>query len=610
MDRNTIIGMMLIFLMLIGYQYLVPEPVKPEKPKTAQSAPKNTPAATAKTPTVTDTTLLKAALGDFASLGTGTAQNVVLENKDLKVTLNTQGGGIKEVLLKNYKTYSQQPLVLYEAQAGASAVEIETVKGKVDLNKLYYTPVSAPAGTVVFRASLAPNQYVEQSYQLGAEGFRLSYNIKLVGVDALLSNQPARLFWQKQVRLTEKDPAENRRLSTINYYQADESFDYLSEIQSGVEEKNLEQPAKWVALKQKYFLSALIAKNTPLQSVRVKAVANEQDSLNLKTLEVEARIPVADLKTGKGNYEYFFGPNDFQVVSKVTDGFWQNVYLGYAFVRPINRYVFVPLFGLLETFISNYGVLIFVLVLIIKTVLLPLVYRSYVSMAKMRVLSPEINAIKEKVGDDMAKLQQEQMKLYQQVGVSPLSGCVPMLLQLPILMSVFFLFPNLIELRQQTFLWSEDLSTYDSIIKFPFSVPFLGSHLSLFTVLMTISSLAYAYYNNQITPDQPGSPVNMKMLGYITPVIFMFVLNSFPAGLSFYYFVSNLITITQQLGIRRFVDEDKIRAILEENRKKFASGTVKKSRFQEMLAKSMQAAEEAKKQQQETQKNTNTKKKK
>lgn len=603
--------MMLIFLMLIGYQYLVPEPVKPEKPKTAQTTAKPATPAPVAAPTVADTTALKAALGDFAKVGAGVAQNVVLENKDLKVTLSTQGGSIKEVLLKNYKTYSQQPLVLYDAQSGVASLEIETVKGKVDLHKLYFTSVAAPSGTVIFRASLADNQYVEQQYSLGAEGFQVAYNVKLVGMDALLSNQPARLFWQKQVRLTEKDATENRRLSTINYYQADESFDYLSEIQSGVEEKNLEQPAKWVALKQKYFLSALITKNAPLQSVRVKAVANEQDSLNLKTLEVEARLPIADLKVNKGNYEYYFGPNDFQVVSKVTEGFWQNVYLGYAFVRPINRYVFVPLFGALEQVISNYGLLIFVLVLLIKTVLLPLVYRSYVSMAKMRVLSPEINAIKEKVGDDMAKLQQEQMKLYQQVGVSPLSGCVPMLLQLPILMSVFFLFPNLIELRQQSFLWAEDLSTYDSIIRFPFSVPFLGSHLSVFTVLMTISSLAYAYYNNQITPDQPGSPVNMKMIGYITPVIFMFVLNSFPAGLSFYYFVSNLITITQQLGIRRFVDEDKIRTILEENRKKFASGTVKKSKFQEMLAKSMQAAEEAKKQQQDTSKNTpSTKKKK
>ncbi|RYZ64074.1 MAG: membrane protein insertase YidC, partial [Proteobacteria bacterium] len=220
----------------------------------------------------------------------------------------------------------------------------------------------------------------------------------------------------------------------------------------------------------------------------------------------------------------------------------------------------------------------------------------YVSMAKMRVLGPEVNAIREKVGDDMAKQQQETMKLYQQVGVSPLSGCIPVLATMPVLMALFFLFPNLIELRQKGFLWSSDLSTYDSFIKFPFTIPFLGSHLSLFTIFMTASSLAYAYYNNQMTPAQPNSPINMKAMSYVFPLMFMFVLNSFPAGLTFYYFVSNVVTIAQQLLIRKFVDEDKIKAVLEENRKKFAKGDVKKSKFQDLLQRSLQQAEEAKKQ--------------
>ncbi|MBC7891136.1 MAG: membrane protein insertase YidC, partial [Sphingobacteriaceae bacterium] len=284
---------------------------------------------------------------------------------------------------------------------------------------------------------------------------------------------------------------------------------------------------------------------------------------------------------------------------KIAEGFQRNVYLGYAVVQPINRYVFVPLFNALGKVFTNYGVLIIVLVLIIKLALTPLTYKSYVSMAKMRVLQPEIALIREKVGDsDPAKLQQEQMKLYQQVGVSPLSGCVPQLLTLPILMSVFFLFPNLIELRQQPFLWSSDLSTYDAIIRFgSVTIPFLGNHISLFTAMMTASSIAFAYYNNQMTPDQPGSPINMKTLGYIMPLVFFFVMNSFPAGLSWYYFVSNAVTIGQQVLIRRFIDEGKILAVLNENRQKFARGEVKKSKFSDYLQKSLQAAEEAKKQQ-------------
>ncbi|HEY1022752.1 MAG TPA: membrane protein insertase YidC, partial [Flavisolibacter sp.] len=290
-----------------------------------------------------------------------------------------------------------------------------------------------------------------------------------------------------------------------------------------------------------------------------------------------------------------------------AENFDQYVYLGYAFLKPINKFFLVPLFNLIEGFVSNYGLLIILLVLVVKTLLTPLTYKSYISMAKMRILGPELEQIREQNKDDMAKQQQEQMKLYQQVGVSPLSGCVPVLATMPILFSLFFLFPNLIELRQQSFLWASDLSTYDSFFKLPFNVPFgIGNHISLFTILMTASSIGYAYYNNQNTPTQPG-PVNMKALGYVMPLMFMFILNSFPAGLTFYYFVSNIVTIAQQLLIKRFVNEDKIKNILEENRKKNATGEKKQNKFQKYLEKSLQAAEEAKKKQAELEKKTKKK---
>jgi YidC/Oxa1 family membrane protein insertase len=333
------------------------------------------------------------------------------------------------------------------------------------------------------------------------------------------------------------------------------------------------------------------------KSAALTATPNLEDSLNIKTLDAQIIASAQDLSAGKSTFQFYFGPNDYAIVNKVeAPNFGKNVKLSYDFLLPITKYIFVPLFGFLESLFTNYGLLIIVLVLIIKTALLPLTYKSYVSMAKTRILAPEIAAIKEKIGDDAARVQQETMKLYGEVGVNPLSGCIPVLATMPVLMAVFMLFPNLINLRQQSFLWANDLSTFDSFINLPFNIPFYGSHVSLFCLLMTVSQLAYGYYNNQITPDQPGQPINMKMMAYITPVIFMFVMNSFPAGLSFYYFVSNLVTIGQQLAIRKFVNEDKIKALLDENRKKIAAGGgPKKSKFSQYLQTQLKTMEEQQK---------------
>lgn len=247
------------------------------------------------------------------------------------------------------------------------------------------------------------------------------------------------------------------------------------------------------------------------------------------------------------------------------------------------------MFHWLEQFISNYGVIIIILVLVIKTLLFPLSYKSYISMAKIKVLKPELDEIKEKYGDDMTKAQQEQMQLYQKVGVNPLSGCVPVLLQMPILLAMFNYFPNAIELRQEPFLWADDLSTYDSILDLPFTIPFYGDHVSLFVLLMTASTILYTWSNNQASTVQGP----MKNMQYFLPLIFMFVLNSFPAALSFYYFVSNIVTFGQQAIIRKFVDDDKIRKILEENKKR--NKNKKKSKFQQRLEEAMKASEETRK---------------
>ncbi|MFD2572150.1 membrane protein insertase YidC [Spirosoma soli] len=622
MDRNQIIGIVLILAMLVGYQILVPKPA----PDPARQGKQPTPTAQTTKPTTAsggvaasnaatqplDSVAALRQFGDFAAVATGQAQDIVVENKDMKVTFSTQGGRVKEVVLKNYKTYDQKPLVLVDQQSSKTSLELPTNRGKVDLHKLYYQTstrsgtVSTQPQQVVFRAEVAPGESVEQVYTVPAEGYVLNYNLKLNGLNNVVGNDNIRFVWEDKMRQYENDLANNRRSATINYFTADESFDKLTEGESS-QEATLEEPVQWFTIKHKYFLSGFVAQNSPLTKASFKALVDPNDSSVVKTAISDVSLSMADVKSGKGQYKFYYGPNDFQLLGNVAPEFDQNVYLGYSILKPINKYFFVPVFNVLEKFITNYGLLIIALVVFVKLILTPLTYRSYVSMAKMRVLAPEINEIKERVGDDMAKQQSEQMKLYQEVGVSPLSGCVPVLATMPILFALFMLFPNLIELRQKSFLWAPDLSTYDAFITFP-ALPFVGSHLSLFTVLMTASSIAYAYYNNQTTPTQPG-PVNMKALSYVFPLMFMFVLNSYPAGLTFYYFVSNVVTITQQQLIRRFVDEDKIKAILDENRRKNASGQGKKpGGFQAMLQKQLAAAEEARKQADEAQRKAKQKK--
>jgi len=619
MDRNQLIGILLILAMLVGYQFLVPKPPKEEQP-TAQQTKVTRPTATSAASTTVmpplDSAAARRLYGDFASASAGQEREIVLENKNVKITFSTLGGRVKEVLLKNYRTFDQKPLLLIDSRRNQTVLELPTSKGTVDLHKLYYqTDAQSGAATgkaqqIVFRAEIAPGQAVEQAYSLSPEGYTVDYDLRLNGLTNL-GNGDIKFMWQEQMAQFENDLKNNRLAATINYLTTDESFSHLAESESS-DEKAVEEPVKWFSIKHKYFLSSFIAKNAPLKKATFKTIVDLNDSLTVKTAVADVLLPMTDVRAGKGQYRFYYGPNDFQVIKEgVAPDFDQNVYLGYSILKPINKYFFVPVFNLLEKFVSNYGLLIVLLVVFVKLVLTPLTYKSYVSMAKMRVLAPELAEIKEKVGDDMTKQQQEQMKLYQQVGVSPLSGCVPVLATMPILLALFQLFPNLIELRGKSFLWAPDLSTYDAFIQFGTTIPFVGSHLSLFTVMMTISSIAYAYYNNQTTPQQPG-PVNMKALSYIFPVMFMFVLNSFPAGLTWYYFVSNVVTIAQQLIIRNFVNEDKIRAILDENKRKFdkGEGGAKKNKLQSYIQRSLQAAEDARKQAEETQRRADPKNKK
>jgi YidC/Oxa1 family membrane protein insertase len=591
MDKNSISGIVLIMAMLLGYQYFF-APKEPVQTKNEVVAAKPAPAITK-----TDSALAVAADSSVQVK----EQVFTLENENLRVTLSNFGGKLVSVQLKNYKSYKNYTLgkkdgiILFDAQKDLFDVEIPTNGKKLSLGKLVYQAVESK-NQVSFTSTLPNGKNIIQTYQLPESGYELAYSIDAKAIAPELSGNEYFIHWKENVTQTEKDAQEERK-ATINYLLTeDEEFDYLSENPTSVTNENLGQTLQWISFKKKYFLAGLVPQGTLFTKANLTATPNQTDSVAIKTLDAQLVAPMGDLSTGKSDFKFYFGPNDYSIVKNIAPSFGKNVKLSYDFLLPITKYIFVPLFGFLESIIFNYGLLIIVLVLIIKTALLPLTYKSYVSMAKTRILAPEIAAIKEKIGDDPARVQQETMKLYGEVGVNPLSGCIPVLATMPVLMAVFMLFPNLINLRQESFLWAEDLSTYDSILNLPFNIPFYGSHISLFCLLMTVSQLAYGYYNNQITPDQPGQPINMKMMAYVTPVIFMFVMNSFPAGLSFYYFISNLVTIGQQLAIRKFVNEDKIKALLEANRAKIkAGGGAKKSRFSTYLQTQLKTMEEQQK---------------
>jgi YidC/Oxa1 family membrane protein insertase len=599
MDKNQTIGIVLISALLIGYMFLFPtaEPSKStgtDSTKLTQPTVSGNPAAPdqapAPRPTIGPDSVRRQQLGAWAGPGNVAPQEVVIANPDLRVTLASQGGKIKQVQLINYVTYQKQPLVLIDERSSQTTLVAQTGQGPVDLHQLPYTVLKKSEREVVFRFQLDSGRYVEQQYTLPEQGFTVSYRANLGTLGGELKSSTLAFGWSDRLKQQEKDLNTLRNTSTVNFYTADGSLETLSETSRDPEEAQAESPVRWVALKQKFFNTALLT-NHSFSKVRVAAQPAPETSKDIKTLGMSLEIPVADLADEKAGLRYYFGPNDFRIAEKVAPGFEGNVYLGWSIFNTVNRYLIIPLFELLEKASSNYGVVIFLLVLVVKTLLFPLVYRSYMSMAKMRVLKPEIDAIKAKHGDDMQAAQQEQMKLYGQFGVNPLMGCIPVLLQLPVLLAMFNFFPNAIALRQKTFLWADDLSSYDSVLNLSFTIPFYGDHVSLFTILMTLSTIAYTYYNNQLQSVSVDKA--MQTVSYLMPVIFMFVLNSFSSGLTYYYFVSNMITIAQQLGIRKFVDEGKIRALLDENHRKNTDPNRKKSSFQERLEAAMRTQQES-----------------
>ena len=589
MDRNSATGLFLISALLLVYLFFF-SPKNPAEKVPGKTPPATTAATKAPAPGVAPASV--AALAPEAALDTtaGPAKNVTLANENITVTFSTRGGRIAAVRMKKYRTFFGQPLDLFDAQSARMDTRFRTVEGKTikfsDLN-FQAVPSQTTAGSVLtFSAPVAGGSIV-QTYSLPANSFEVKYDLRLLGLERTVAQEPLTFTFVDQVRQTEQDLKQNRNHTTINHYLAAGDQGALAEASEKPEEYKAAGPVRWAAHKHDFFVAGLIADQQPFAGGAFNADVNLEDSTTIKTLSSTLTIPVAEVEQGRGQYRFFFGPNSFNLLKAVTPEFDRNVYLGWGLFRWVNRFVVLPVFHFLEQYISSYGVIIALLVLLIKLVTWPLTYKTYESQARMKVLKPEIDELKAQHGDDATKVQQETMKLYQTFGVSPLSGCVPTLLTLPILFAMFQFFPNAIELRQQSFLWAKDLSSYDVFVKLPFYVKWYGDHVSMFTLMMTASTLLMTWQSNQTNTAMQGP---MKTYSYLMPIIFLFVLNSFAAGLTWYYFVSNVITFAQQAATKAFVDDTKIRAQLDAN--KIKNKDKKPGGIQGRIAEAMKAAQE------------------
>jgi len=584
MDRNTFTGLFLIMIILAGsFYFLKPNEAEVKKAKETERLDSLKKAGvspiqkdTTKTAVVNPAVDSLALKGPFGTAITGTESNTALENENLLITLSNKGGKISSVEIKGQKTFAGQPLVLFSGNQNKFGLSLNAAGKVINTNDLYFTPTKT-GNTVTMRANYGANAYVEYVYDLKAASNKVAFNINLVGLQQVIAGNNVGLNWQTTLLQQEKSIESEHRYSAPYYKYLDGDVNHLS-VSKDEKEELSKGKIQWFSFKQHFFSASLIAKQAfEKGSLEVKIPTAPGQ---VKFYDANMQLPYAHTANQVYEMEFYFGTNKFSTLKAQGYDLEQQVDMGYWPLKYINRFIVLPVFNFLNNFNWNFGLIILVLTILLKLALSPLTYKSYLSMAKMRVLKPEMDEIKAKVGEDNPTLvQQEYLKLYKKAGVNPLGGCLPMVLQLPLVMAFFFFFPNLFELRGESFLWMKDLSTYDEFIRFGVKLPFIGDHLSLMCVLMTISTLIMTYFNNQVS----GATGQMKYIGYIMPVIFLGVLNSYPAGLNYYYFLANLMTFGQQFLIRKMVDDDKIHALIQQNKARPADEKKKKSKFQQRL---------------------------
>ncbi|MBP3253512.1 MAG: membrane protein insertase YidC [Bacteroidales bacterium] len=543
-------------------------------------------------------------------------KHLLLENDVFTVDLSTLGGMVSQVTLKDYKTYYKKPVTFFTDKGNSYGLNISADHVVVPTQNLCFVPFvngKIYDGTSALKVSgkdslvvsmrLYPNKndslniseedyikssksYIEYQYILRGNDYRLGFNIVLNNVQDIITDESQlEMDWKSDLRLKEKDIDIERKNSTL-YYKLSDDVEYLKE--QGRDDNKTETgiPLKWISYKQQFFSVALICnnKNSWFESANLRTQTEKQSSEDyMRTMSSNLTLAYDNSKKyTEYNMDFFFGPNKYNIIKKYKIDMERIIPLGWGFflMQWVNRFVIIPVFDFLVGFGLNYGLIILILTLLVKIVLFPLAYKSFSSTAKMRVLQPEINKINEKYPkqDQMMQKQQAIQQLYRRAGINPMAGCLPMLIQFPILIAMFRFFPSSIELRQQPFLWADDLSTYDSIINLPFNIPFAGNHISLFCVLMTVAQLLYTKMtmNQQAqTNAMPG----MKFMMYGMPIMMFFILNNFSAALNYYYLLSLFISVLQMFIIRRTINEQKILERLQKNSGK----PMKKSKWQQRM---------------------------
>jgi len=649
MDRNTIIGLVLIVGIVITWTTFF-GPDREEKVDQKQTTTQSTDTTTSGPAAITDSseygsttsnpiTLLpegmddstfntltdsaKAVLmednqlretfGNFAPLAKGEDKIIHVVTDKLEFDLHTKGGIIRPLIMKDFRTYDSLPLPLMtDAMTNYMSLYFphrpsRSVLLDVWSKDLYLTPnigestvtlSGSQTKEIALRGDLGDGRYFELAYILRGDSYEYGMEVRMSGLDDIVQSSAYDLVWSMEIPKTEKAMAAQRQKTAI-YYRAGGDVESLSTTDTApIQEELSSTNVDWIAFRSQFFSQTLMATEeakaftdlTLNQALPVPPIADDPESGEVvKLMGMTAHQTMEFESVSTHAFRVINTPLEYETLQGFERDMTRQIDLGWGPLKYINMYLVIPVFNFLEGTVGNYGIIILILALLIKLLLYPLTFKTYISTAKMRVINktPEIKALEEKYKDNSTKLQQEKMSIYRQMGVNVLGGCLPMLLQYPFLISLFFLFPNLIELRQQGFLWAEDLSTYDSVLELGFKIPFYGDHVSLFTLLMTVSIYIYTMINQRMQGTTQSNPV-MKYFPYVMPVIFLGFLNNYSAGLSWYYLVSNLISITQAQVSKYFINEEKLLEQMRQNAKLKKSGKKGKGRLEKWADRQQQ----------------------
>lgn len=596
-DRNTVIGFVILAGLFFGYFYFTNKQQSEYRKQQAEKQKRekairdsinlvNKPKQDSLS-RIADSVARITKVGSFqAAIKDTTEKLVVAENELIKVTFTNKGGQVKKVELKKFKGLDSSEVKLAASSFDKLGYSINTGNNTTaNTAELYFNaaePVKNADGSQTIAFTLQSSDStastaITHKFTIRPNDYMLDFTADLTGADKLLTQGNMNLTWQYAAAQQESDIDFEKQNTQVGYVK-DGSFDYHTIGRRS--DKNFDKEVKWLGVRQRFFFTILVAKNNFSNGKMEWTIpADSTKTIVQSTANMKVQLPVATTVTAP--FSIYYGPSDYHILKKYDMKFEKLVNLGqgmYAFVRPLNRFIILPIYDFFRGLVGNMGIAIALLTLFIRLLISPLTYSSYLSGAKMKALRPEIAALKDKYGEDRQAMSMEQMKLFREAGVNPLGGCIPALLQIPIFFALFSFFNSEVSLRGAEFLWASDLAAFDDPIKFGFHIPLLGSHLSLFNITACITSFMISWYSMSMTPDQ-SNPV-LKYMPYIFPVFLLFFFNRLPSGLTWYYTVSNLITLALQFIIQNYIiDHNKILAKIEENRKKPKT----KSKWQERV---------------------------